>query len=297
MKNKSDLISIIIPTYGRSISLEETVRSAINQTYKNIEIIVVDDNNPDTIARFETEKKIEEIREYYPNLIYLQHEKNKNGAAARNTGIKKSKGKYIAFLDDDDAFLENKIELQYNYLKENPQYKCVGCGYIKNNIKTSNKLFGNLSKEILTLKFDLTTSALFFEREALLDIGCFDEKFIRHQDYELLLKYFKKYEIGYLEEPLIIRGINKGENIPTGKKAEKVKRLFLSSFKDTIDELDLKEKGFKKKVFIKNYYALFLNHVKNFHFLLALKNFFRIFFISPFAIFPEVIETIKRKIH
>ena len=94
------LVSVIIPTYNRPTYLRRCLESVLNQTYKNIEIFVVDDNNPETEARIETEKIMNEYVNG-KNVTYLKHNFNKNGSAARNTGWKHSSGKYITFLDDD----------------------------------------------------------------------------------------------------------------------------------------------------------------------------------------------------
>ena len=89
MKNK---VSIIIPVYNASNSIEKCIDSVESQTYKNIEIIVVDDNEPDSIYRKDNENMLKEFIEEN-KVIYIKHPKNMNGAAARNTGIKKAKGK------------------------------------------------------------------------------------------------------------------------------------------------------------------------------------------------------------
>ena len=105
------LVSVIIPTYKRLGMLGRAIDSVLNQTYNNIEIIIVDDNNEDSEYRKETERF---MKKYDDNIEikYVKHKQNKNGAAARNTGINNANGVYIAFLDDDDEFSPKKIELQ-----------------------------------------------------------------------------------------------------------------------------------------------------------------------------------------
>ena len=100
-KSNTPLVSVIIPTYKRPDYLDRAIDSVLNQTYNNIEIIVVDDNNPNTEGRERTEKIMRRY-ENNPHVIYIKHEYNKNGSAARNTGFKASHGVYLAFLDDDD---------------------------------------------------------------------------------------------------------------------------------------------------------------------------------------------------
>src|SRR5690554_1142633 len=102
------LVSVIIPTYGRPSHLLRAVHSVLNSCYKLIEVIVVDDNDPSSKFRSDTEYLMEKFSDFQ-NVIYLKHDKNKNGAAARNTGLKYCAGKYVCFLDDDDEFLPKKL--------------------------------------------------------------------------------------------------------------------------------------------------------------------------------------------
>ena len=110
-----ELISVIIPTYKRIDTLERALDSVFNQTYTNIELIVVDDN-----AKFpETREKVEKIIEKYNGKIKLiKNKDNLGGGLSRNEGIKVASGKYIAFLDDDDEYYPEKLEKQYSLLKE-----------------------------------------------------------------------------------------------------------------------------------------------------------------------------------
>ena len=82
-----NLITVIIPTFGIPIYLEKSVNSVLNQTYSELELIIVDDNNPDTEARKQTEDIVQRIIDVDKRVKYIKHEKNKNGAVARNTGF------------------------------------------------------------------------------------------------------------------------------------------------------------------------------------------------------------------
>jgi len=112
-----DKVSVIIPTYNRSNFIDRAINSVLNQTYPNIEIIVIDDNGNETPAR---KIMIEKMRKYEasPNVRYLKNNKNMGGALARNIGIQESSGQYITFLDDDDEYLPNKVEVQYTEMKK-----------------------------------------------------------------------------------------------------------------------------------------------------------------------------------
>ncbi len=191
------LVSIVIPTFARPDNLIRAIESVLDQTYKNIEIIVVDDNGIDTHYQIETETL---LKDYIgKNITYIKHDVNKNGSAARNTGLYNSKGDFINFLDDDDVFDKNKIELQVNKLLAFPEFDACYCNSLlqgKNrNIITHNQKEGDLTLEVLTGKSVFNTSTILFRRKALLDINGWDETFQRHQDWELVIRFFRKYKI------------------------------------------------------------------------------------------------------
>lgn len=113
MKKKNQKISIIVPVYKAERYLEECIESIINQTYKNIEVILIDDGSPDNSGKIcdEFSKK--------DNRIIVIHSENKGVSIARNTGLKKATGEYITFIDSDDYVSNNYIEFLYNLLAEN----------------------------------------------------------------------------------------------------------------------------------------------------------------------------------
>ena len=133
-----------------------------------------------------------------------------------------------------------------------------------------------------------------FRREALEAIHGFDETFRRHQDYELLLRYFDAgYKIGCVPEVLIEIGLNMGENSPTGKKADDLKAYFFSKFDSFIKKEDAKTPGFANEVYAKHYAGIFLNHLKHKHFLLALNTLLKHFTQSPRKFTRVIINNIK----
>ncbi|MCR3921549.1 MAG: glycosyltransferase [Firmicutes bacterium] len=268
------LVSVIIPTYKSTITLKDAIDSVLNQVYKNIEIIVIDDNNPNTQERVSTELIINEYRNN-DNVNYIQHEKNKNGAAARNTGFNNSNGQYICFLDDDDLFCPDKVKEQVEYLTAHNEYQAVYCGrYQWNKVITSNKK-GDLSEEILSLSFTPYTSSIMLRRECYIALNGFDENYKRHQDFEFLLRFFELYSIGVIEKPLIkIKG-NQINNALHGSELEALKDKFLNQFMSHINRIDREKKGFKKMVLAKHYSALFWNCVKRVRLIIALRVFIK----------------------
>lgn len=235
-----DFVSVIIPTYGRPKTLKRAVNSVLNQTYHNIEVIVVDDNNPNTVDREETEKVIEDFPKDV--LKYIQHPENLNGSAARNTGAKNAIGKYLMFLDDDDEFLPEKVERQLNNLK-NTKYKINYCSYVrkyKGKLKDKSKKerFGNLYLDALSRNlFIAAGSNLMIERDIFFEVGGFDETFQRNQDLELLTKVIKKHEIAHVDYYGLIVHTHRN------KKGDfvKITEHFISTFSKEIEGLNEKD--------------------------------------------------------
>lgn len=121
--NENNTVSVIIATYRRTESLKNAIKSVINQTYKAVEIIIVDDNADD-----EWNKKVKNIIDEVDligSVIYIKNEINKGSAETRNIGIKEAKGEYITFLDDDDIYLPNKIKNQVEHMIEKKSDFCV----------------------------------------------------------------------------------------------------------------------------------------------------------------------------
>lgn len=249
------LVSIIIPTYKRVDTILETIQSVLNQTYKNIEIIVVDDNGKDTYYQKTTEQLLNKyIKE--KKIIYIPHKNNRNGSAARNTGLIYSHGEYINFLDDDDKLYPTKIEEQIKRIINTN--KSIGATYCNSKIihyqnithrlieKYSNVCKeGNLCKEYILGKAKFNTSMIMFKREAIEYLGGFDESYVRHQDYELMIRFFRHYNIVCTSmEPLAIYDLRSERiNTPNCEKDFLMKEKLLSSFSD-----DFEKYGFKKEI-------------------------------------------------
>lgn len=257
MKNEKPLVSVVVPTYGRSDLLPVAIESVLNQTYENIEIIVVDDNDENTEHRSQTEKS---LQKYIENnqIKYLKHKKNSGGSVARNTGIKSSHGEYVALLDDDDEWFPMKIEKQISYFETlDENVGVIYCSYIlqeyngdKEYIRTDK---GDLTKELLMLEFDPgASSTLVFRKDVLEKINYFDESFARHQDLEILIRLCRHYLIDVC--PDVLLKIN-GHNFPSASKIEKVKKVFFDVFESDIENFSFID---KRKIFSRHYIELSL---------------------------------------
>lgn len=256
------IVSVIVPTYKRADSLPRAVDSVLNQTYPNVEVIVVDDNDPDTEWRKATSKLMERYSTD-ARVRYIKHECNKNGSAARNTGMLAAKGDYLCFLDDDDYYLPQKIEKQVKYMKMHPSVQGCFCDSRFGNTPRIVKWKKDFSRNILLGLDSPQTSSWLIHKDAVHALNGFDASYVRHQDYEFLLRFYKKrFILGKVDEILYVRDSSKVYNAPQGRKREQVKRKLLEDFDDVILAIDSKEHDFRKTVFTKNMAKVFENYAK-----------------------------------
>lgn len=238
---ESPLVSIIIPTYKRPENLKRAINSVLNQTYTPIEIIVVDDNGNGTKWQIYTETLLKDYIQQN-KIKYITHEINRNGAAARNTGFNVSQGEYINFLDDDDIFEPTKIQKQIKCLNAYPKEygACICNSHIKGfkrSFNTNITYEGNLIQEVLTEEVAFNTSTVLFRRDVLLDLKGFDESFFRHQDWELYVRFFRKYKVCLVADYLLTK--ISMPNIITSNpiKAIEYKEKFLLTFKNDFQQM------------------------------------------------------------
>lgn len=201
---KGEKVSAIVTTHNRLNYLKKAINSIESQSYKNIEIIVVDDGSDDGTDEYCLSK--ENIK-----YIHIPQKDHKNGNYARNLGIKASTGKYIAFLDDDDEWFNDKIQKQVVKINENKKYGVVYTGIVVQvndgiyyyNIDVKEGCFGDCSEKSLYIVFS-TTSTMLFTRKALYDVGLFDENLDYWQETELMIRISQKYLVACIDENLIL---------------------------------------------------------------------------------------------
>jgi glycosyltransferase involved in cell wall biosynthesis len=199
------LISVVIPTYNRGALLGRSIRSVLGQSYGNIEVIVVDDASID-----DTNTIVEGFSD--ERLSYIRHDKNKGGAEARNTGIRATKGKYIAFQDSDDEWVPDKLEKQMQVFgSAGNEISVVYCGffYIRDGVtkymppKTLKKKEGAIFEQLLSENF-VSTQTLLVKREVFDKVGMFDVRLPRYHDWELAIRMAEQYDFGFVNEPLVL---------------------------------------------------------------------------------------------
>ena len=238
-----ELVSVILPTYKRSNMLGRAIDSVLNQTYKNVEVIVIDDNNPNTEWRSITEEK---MQKYVGDdrVRYIKHEQNKNGAAARNTGLHAAKGEIITFLDDDDYYRPDKIEKQVDYLHVNKNHHAVYCGWHRDGNDFIPHGEGDLSFGILSGFNIIITNSIMMWREDAITCGGWDEHLKRHQEAAFLLNYFRSNQtIGRLDEVLVDFDTSDRSNVSNPELNEEQIDHLLKQYKDLINKCEINHKG------------------------------------------------------
>lgn len=198
-------VSVIIPTYNRENLIERSIRSVLNQTYKNLEVIVVDDGSTD-----HTREIVESIKDQ--RIIYHKQE-NGGAAKARNTGVSLATADYIAFHDSDDVWREDKLIKQMSFLKQNPEYGMVysnfffhrldGSGYsIPKDVKPIGELSGDIFFTVL-INNTVGAPTMVMKKELFEEIGGFDTTLKCLEDWDFTIRFAENYYVGYLDEDLM----------------------------------------------------------------------------------------------
>lgn len=204
MSDISPTVTVIIPTYNRGYIIRRALHSVLNQTYRNLEVIVVDDGSTDDSELI--------VRSFGDARVrYIRHEMKQGAPAARNTGIKAAQTEFIAFQDSDDEWLCEKLEKQMAiFQRAGNEVGVVYTGFLRiegnrvayfppKNIKKS----GNILESLLNGNF-VTTQGVVVRRECLITAGLFDEQLPRLQDWDLFLRLAKHYEFICIDEPLLV---------------------------------------------------------------------------------------------
>lgn len=196
-------VSVIIPVYNGEKYIRHAIQSVIDQTYPNLEILVVDDGSIDGTKDVVTNS--------FPSILYLRQE-NKGAAAARNLGIKKSTGEYIAFLDSDDVWLPQKVARQMEAIAKNPAIKISHTnikikvdGQMRDTAYPVSHQEGRIFENLLLHTGSVVCSTLLIKKECFEKVGYFDEELRTAEDVHLFLRLAYYYDFHFLNDPLTIK--------------------------------------------------------------------------------------------
>lgn len=183
-------VSVIMPAYNVAPYIAEAIDSVLAQTFKDYEIIVINDGSPDTT---ELERVLEPYREH---IVYLKQD-NRGAAAARNTGMYVARGEFIAFLDADDWWLKDFLRSQIEFIKHHPRCDLVYAdAMIFGDSPLSGRTFMQTSpsrgevtfEKLITARCNVITSGVLARRQMIMDVGMFDEELLRAHDFDLWLR-------------------------------------------------------------------------------------------------------------
>jgi len=197
-------VSVIIPTHNRAQFLRLAVESVIGQTFQDFDIVVVDDGSKDNTE--------EVVRSFGDDRVkYIRHDAARGGSAARNTGITNSSSKYVAFLDDDDEWMPEKLEIQVDLLEKSPLK--LGAVYTGHLVVDSDgggilrewipKRRGYIYNDMFMKNWIGTASSLLVRRDCFDRAGLFDESLPSFQDYDLWIRISREFDFEYVDKPLV----------------------------------------------------------------------------------------------
>lgn len=197
------LVSAVIPNYNYAQYVGEAVASALDQTYENLEVIVVDDGSRDDSLK---------VLEVFGDRIKVIAQQNAGVSVARNAGVAASSGKYVAFLDSDDAWLPRKIERQVACFESDPQLGLVHVGVVDVDCDGVGReehisgLNGSVPDKLLLFNSDGILgggSGLMLPRRVFDEVGGFDERLTTSADWDICYQVASRYPVGFINEVLL----------------------------------------------------------------------------------------------
>jgi glycosyltransferase involved in cell wall biosynthesis len=250
---KENLVSVVVPTYNRKNTLKRCIDSVLNQTYRNFEIIIVDDCSTDGTYEF-VEAEYGNIKDI--DIIYVINDTNLGTAPSRNVGASYANGEYIAFHDSDDAWMPEKLEKQmecFKTFKNDPTVGGVYCEFLMGglgniiyppkNVDMSYKT-GNVFH---TLLFNAlaTTMTIVVKKSVYTEIGGFNEQIKSLIDYEFTLRLAEKYKLILVDEVLAVS--YDSENSVGKRNKDKIvtQCYIMERYKNELARLGLKKEKFE----------------------------------------------------
>lgn len=224
-----DLVSVIIPMYNSEKYINETIKSVLNQTYENKEIIIVDDGSSDSSASI-----VKAMAEKFGSIIKYYYQVNGGVSKARNNGIEKSNGKYIAFIDSDDLWLPDKLEKQVAKLKATKMKSCY-CGFLyyyeesaREKKEKINFAEGKILYQVLSDRTWCSTITWIIEKELITNYKLmFHENCSFGEDFEFFIKIAALTEVACVKEYLSIARVRANSLSTSQQMLDKIKDIYV----------------------------------------------------------------------
>jgi glycosyltransferase involved in cell wall biosynthesis len=234
-------LSVVIPTYNRAGLVKAAVDSVLKQTWTAFEIIVVDDGSSD---------ESKDVLGQYGNRIRYFQRDHEGPSQARNFGAAQACGEFLAFLDSDDVWEPNKLDVQMAFLGVHPEIKMVCCGTYRlgQSPKRRSPLKGDRWGDLFLTLFEksfVNTSSVVLDRACFLQVGAFDETIRTAEDYDLWLRVARRFPVAYLDRPLV--GIRKHRDELSKNKVE-LRRNAIRVVERHFDPHRVPRKAYRKRI-------------------------------------------------
>jgi glycosyltransferase involved in cell wall biosynthesis len=225
--NGTPLVSVIIPTYNRAAFLAEAVDTVLAQTFTDYELLIVDDGSTDRTAAV-----VGGIADPRVHSVSLPH--SGSPARARNAGITRARGRYVAFLDSDDLWDSSKLDDQLAALTGRPDCRwCLTGGRLVDETGAPHPRWpigrpppeGWILEPLLRRRVGVNTSSVLVDRALLLDVGGFDETFLWGEDYDLCVRLALRSPICRVLEPRVRTRIHAGQFVGRGWERPAIRTL------------------------------------------------------------------------
>jgi glycosyltransferase involved in cell wall biosynthesis len=223
------LVSVVIPTYNKSLTIEATVKSVLRQTYRNIEIILVDNGSTDS-----TRLIISKLEESASNLKVINLSQNFGPSNARNTGIKVAKGRYIFLLDGDDLLHPEKVATQVVFMRLNPEFALSVTSYLiseSGGLNLRHIRFRSVDSQLkgwvqMTGFGGLVESTGCIDASRINDLLFFDNSFMGSEGLDFMMKWHRSYPIGLIDVPLTLYMLSENQlHLDTAAIRENMSRI------------------------------------------------------------------------
>ena len=276
----SELVSVIVPVYNRAHLVAVTIESILSQTYQALEIILINDGSDDA--------SLSVLREYesrFPDKIRVIDQLNQGQIIARNNGIKAARGKYVAFLDSDDLWIENKLEWQIPLFGEGVGLVYGGVTLIDEYGDTTGfepcdpAIQGKIYPQLL-VKNRMTGGSVVVLREALEKVGVFDPEFRAAENWDLWLRICKEYQARLVDKPVVKYRLHRNNMSKDVMLMQNAKRQIMAKHCDKHSSDSLVAR-YSRMAEADLFYKLGVYYFSREEFGKAIRNFLRVVVIAP----------------